>query len=496
MSDGDLVLSGGGSFMVETDAVFAQMQLMRRVQGEAYDWQVRLARIRELQTSPAPQWVHGTVGASVMRATGSAEEIEVGSGDLADRLERAADAYGLVERGLANAGRILGEEIGWRLGAVLGQLPAVQALLLWAAVIVASGTVVQGIGSLVNGQPAFTTAAERPTPPSTTADPTLQLDPRLLTSTAFVAALRIVMSSLDDVQAGTLRMPLSLSRFLGEGGVGIRGTTSAAKEAVVAGRSVGLFTNGPVAVTRRGAAVSVRAPATLEEVAQRIPKAVARHPQVRIERYGDPEHPAWGVYVPGTVEWSPITASEPWDITSNLDAVAGGAPASAHAVTQAMRQVGINPGDPVVFAGHSQGGAVVQILAADGEFNTKAVVTFGAPEGNVPVPEGVSEVAVEHTNDLVPALTGVGGTGGAESVGDRLIVRREAFHDQAIPTDDVLPAHSMSAYADTARAMDRSPESRLTDFATLLTATLGGGVGSVTTWRGERLVPSPAGRAR
>lgn len=494
MNDGDLVLSGGGSFLVETDTVFAQMQLMRRLQGEANDWHLRLARIYELQTSPAPQWVYGTVGASVMRAAGAVEAIEVGSGDLADRLESAAQAYGLVERGRANGGRILGEELGWRLGAVLGQFPPVQALLLWAAVVVASGAVVQRVGILVKGQPVFT-AADGGSPPRATATPALQLDPRVLTSTAFVGALRIVMSSLDDVQAGALHMPLPLSRFLGEGGASVRGTKSAAKEAVIAGRSVGLFRNGPVAVTRRGAAVPVRAPATLEEVAVRIPKAEARRPQVRIEKYGDPDHPTWGVYVPGTVEWSPITAAEPWDITSNLNAVAGGEPASAVAVAQAMRQAGIRPGDPVVFAGHSQGGAVVQVLAADGEFNTKAVVTFGAPEGNVPVPAGVSEIAVEHTNDLVPALTGVGGVGGAESVGDRLIVRREAFHNQPIPTDDPLPAHSMTAYAHTARAMDRSPESRLTDFATLLTTTLGTGVGSATRWKGERLVPSPSGRA-
>ncbi|TDW30167.1 hypothetical protein [Cryobacterium psychrophilum] len=516
MSDGDLVLSGGGTVMVETDTVFAQMQLMRRVQAEANGWQARLARICELQTSPAPQWVHGTVGAAVMRAEGAVESIQGDSGDLADRLARAAEAYGLVERGRANVGRIVGEEIGWRLGAALGQLPPVQMLLLWAAAIVAGGLAVQSVGVLVNGGPRFTKVGEDPRPRPPASAPTVRLDPRLLTSTAFVSALRVVMSSLDDVQAGALHMPLALSRLLGEGGAGVRGTKSVAREAVMAGSSVGVLQNSPVIVTRWGGAVPVLAPDTLEEVAARIPKAEADRPQVRIEKYGDPQHPAWGVYVPGTVEWSPVTATEPWDITSNLQAVAGGQPASAQAVALAMRQAGIRPGDPVIFAGHSQGGAVVQLIAADEEFNAKAVVTFGAPEGNVPVPQGVSEVAVEHTNDLVPALTGMGGVGGAESVGDRLIVRREAFHNEPIPTDEPLPAHSMSAYTDTARAMDRSTESRLTGFATLLTTTLGAGLGagtglgagagsgagassgagSVTRWKGERLVPSPVGRAR
>ncbi|MDH6235412.1 hypothetical protein [Cryobacterium sp. CG_9.6] len=491
---GNLVLSGGGITMVATDTLFAQLHIMRRVQGQAGDWRVRLAHIRDLETSPAPLWAHGTVGASVLNAAASVDAIEARCGDLADALGSAAESYGQAERGQINLQRSLGELAGWQLGALIGFLPPVQWAMYGAAVAVGGLTLVEALHTRVAGPPEFRVAARgEETAPTSSA---LQVDPRLFTSTAFVGALRVVMSSLDDVQAGMLRIPFPVSQFAGEGGLGIEGVQSMARGVLGGGRAVSVFRRSPVTVKRVGEAVPVLPPRTLESVATRIPNARAHRPQVRIEKYGDLRHPSWGVYVAGTVEWNPRASSEPWDISSNIAAVAGEQPASEMAVRHAMRAAGIAPGDPVVLAGHSQGGAVVQRIAAEGEFNTRAVVTFGAPEGNLPVPAGVSEVAVEHTNDLVPALTGVGGVGGAESTGDRLIVRREAFHDQPIPTNDPLPAHNMSTYAHTARAMDGSTETRLTDFARLVTTTLGAGAGSATLWKGERLVPSSVGPAR
>ena len=101
---------------------------------------------------------------------------------------------------------------------------------------------------------------------------------------------------------------------------------------------------------------------------------------------------------------------------------------SYRAVVQAMREAGIRPGEPVIEVGHSQGGLIAAQVAASGEFNSVATVTFGAPSGEVPVPDGVDTVAVEHSDDIVPGMGGTStqGSGGAASRAPRGLRVRSA----------------------------------------------------------------------
>lgn len=121
----------------------------------------------------------------------------------------------------------------------------------------------------------------------------------------------------------------------------------------------------------------------------------------------------WVVSIPGTQDWDPTTPVNPSDVTSNLRSIAG-LPSTLHAaiaaaLAQAMRQAGVRPGkEPVMLAGHSQGGLVATRLAATSSFrrrfNVTSVMTAGAPSTRVDVPRSVSVLSIEHRRDPVPRL--------------------------------------------------------------------------------------------
>src|SRR5690606_38755981 len=98
--------------------------------------------------------------------------------------------------------------------------------------------------------------------------------------------------------------------------------------------------------------------------------------QIRIDRIiGADGQERFEVFLAGTVDLG-ISGSEPWDMRSNLGALAGGDPASLRAVEAAMRAAGIDGETPVTFVGYSQGGLLAARLAASGEWQAAGLVTF------------------------------------------------------------------------------------------------------------------------
>jgi hypothetical protein len=210
-------------------------------------------------------------------------------------------------------------------------------------------------------------------------------------------------------------------------------------------------------------------------------------PQIRIERYGAVARPAWVVYVGGTAAWSPVAGKDPWDMTSNVAAVAEQSSGSYRAVVEAMHEAGVSRADPVIGVGHSQGGLLVAQLAASEEFNTVALATFGAPAGQVMIPDAVPVIAAEHSDDLVPALGGAPRDTTGEG-NHHVVVRREVFADRDPPPGEALPAHRMDRYRETAAMIDASPENRLNEFRSVLRSTVGSAPGEATFWRATREV--------
>src|SRR5690606_13984545 len=141
-------------------------------------------------------------------------------------------------------------------------------------------------------------------------------------------------------------------------------------------------------------------------------------------------------------------------------------------------------------------------LATSGGFATQGLVTFGAATGQMPIPETVNAVIVDHTDDPVAAL------GGAQENTHPVTVQRWASAEPAISAAPILPEHQRPGYGETTHAvivgrgasaepnfsaapilpghqrpgyvetaglMDGSTQTRLTDAAASLTAFSAGG---------------------
>lgn len=458
----DLIVSVGGTTVVATDVVLAQAQVLRGAQAQAAHWQTRVNSIRELNPDGPHRLNPNDSGLTLLWAWVALGQLEESSGDLAASLTLAAERYGATERVVLRLA-LLGSA---KIGHGLGRFPIL-------ALLAAAGPAARG---------ALAWRAW-----NSHADTHSQLDERLLTNPAVVRLARLLVSSLDDVGEGALGVPFLVGSFLGDGGLGLIGVSSTALAVLAVARSQGLFREGPVSVMPVGAPHPALPPTGAGDLAARIPTAVAGRPQVRIESYGTAEHPSWGVYVGGTVDWNAVAANEPWDLTANVAGMAGQNAGSFEAVMHSMRAAGIGGDDPVVITGHSQGGLVATQVAASGEFAVRAVATFGAPESQVPVPPNIATLTVEHTDDVVTAL---GGSSLVDS-DDRVTVRREAFASVPVPAGERVPAHHLDRYRETALLIDGSPELHLQHFRDTVVGVLGSAPGEARLWRGIRIPEGP-----
>lgn len=115
----------------------------------------------------------------------------------------------------------------------------------------------------------------------------------------------------------------------------------------------------------------------------------------------------WRVVIPSTQDWL-STGGTPNDFSADL--VSQLSPSQRtqlmKAVTAAMEQAGVDPGDPVMLQGFSLGGICAAQLAASTEFtsrfNVTAVMTEGSPIAQYRIPSDINVLSIEHPGDLVP----------------------------------------------------------------------------------------------
>ncbi|MDR9434208.1 hypothetical protein [Pontimonas sp.] len=195
-------------------------------------------------------------------------------------------------------------------------------------------------------------------------------------------------------------------------------------------------------------------------ISQGVAERIARIPEgsnpVRVERYATAEgefHTE--VFVAGTRTWSLDEKTDPFDMRSNLALVAGAPAASTMVTERAMRSAGVQRGDRVVFVGHSQGGAVAATLAESGRYDTRGLVTVGAPVGSQPAGGEYPALRIEHRDDVVVDLAGKTLPGGHTVV--------EA--DSGATTGDIPGAHSRDRYFQTATQIDQSNADLLSGWA-------------------------------
>ncbi|MET4782841.1 hypothetical protein [Glaciihabitans sp. UYNi722] len=440
---GDIVVSGGGSSAVATEELFVQAQQLDALHARLVDCLAQLAVIDRVVASAT---LRANAPASAIAAEEDMDDASLVISRAAPRaaqlrlaLEQSAEAYGFVERSATRLTQELAARFGWLFGMML---PSIALSLLPAIVGVAGGVAVglalmpeQSRKALFAGLPEWFRK-----------NSTALSDPRT------VQLVRLLVMSVDDIGGGVLHLPPDVVHALGDEGLGIFGVTSSSAIVVGVGGMTGALAETPVTVQRSGTTITT-APLTFEERAARLPRGAA---QVRIDRYQQADGSnRYEVYVSGTRDFSLVPGDQPWDMTSNMNSMAGGESGSYRAVAEAMRMEGIDADSPVVFNGHSQGGLIAAQLAGSGDYNTKGVFTLGAPAAQIEIPSDVPWVAVEHTDDLVPALAG------NWQGSDPVLVRREVFADRPVSTGVVFPAHQIGPYLETARLIDGSEEERL-----------------------------------
>ncbi|MEO8907553.1 MAG: hypothetical protein ABI310_05690, partial [Microbacteriaceae bacterium] len=408
----------------------------------------------------------------VLRAQRAVQGARELSSELAGNLDRAAEAYGRVERAAAAAAETGGSLAAYALGASAPLIALLMAASLPGWVVAFGGA------SLITGSPATTARG---------LSRWLAAHQGLLRNPAVVSFVRQAVSATDSAILGAVGVPYPVARALDDGATGLFGLRGAAATVVAFAGPVAL-NETPVTVSRvPTASTRASAPAGFRDLAERVPSSTPGGPQVRVERYDvGAARPHWVVYVAGTVDTAFVPGSEPWDDTSNLNGVAGLSAGSVRATEQALQAAGAQPGDAVLPVGYSQGGIAATSLATSSQYSTPALVTFGSPTGGVGVPSGVTDVAVEHRDDLIPALGGNQRAAGAES---RILVERTSY-DAPPPLDESpLVAHSLDNYAVTAKQMDASSDPRLIGARNALAAFTGGNEAQVSLWRGDRVAP-------
>lgn len=444
----DLIVGGPHSSGVTTSALFGESLRCRALDSE---FALLQQRIRLLDHSIGP----GIIAAadaprSVLIAESAIQDalraLNRSRGHaraLSDGLARAAVGYELTDTLVSGAVQDAAARFAWLLGWVFPLLltAAAPGLLLVGGTITGSllsmdertrGRVFAGLGEWLAEHRAALS------------------DPRM------VELVRLGVMGADDFGEGIARVPPELAHLLGDEGLGLLGVdTSAAAVGALAG-GAGLLRETPVAV--RPMSTGKLAPGS-PSVATRIARIPQQPEQIRIDRYSSQGKPdRFEVYLAGTAELGAVTGGEPWDMTSNVAALAGDAAAvpaaSQRAAEQAMSEAGITASTPVTLTGYSQGGLLAARLAASGAYAVEGLVTIGAPAGPVAVPHDIPYLALEHRNDVVPAL------GGAFESSQPVIVRR-LLSDQELSGPALLPAHELSNYATTARLVDASADERL-----------------------------------
>lgn len=456
MPDHDqLLLAGGGTTRVATDAMLADAQVLDLVRfglsGILGD--LRIAAVA------------GPAFDELERASLVARHARDHAASLAEAVTQAMQRYSEAE---ARA-----EQIAIGTGAVLGYVSGAFLSGLLRLMFGGFGEPIAGLA--VPWLARSATASEKPIGPDDVSMPDEVT--RVLSDPDTVSSLRVAVSSADEAILGFGGRPAAAEQALSA--AGITGVSCSAILLGALGSTAGLFAETPVYLTRTQTAPAV-VTSGFEQRLSRIPlpESAPGGAQIRIDTVtGATAAPRFEIYIGGTADFRPLPADDAFDLTSNVTGVAGLPAGSIRAVRQAMAEAGVTSLSEVTFTGYSQGGLVAAALAASGDYNVQGVVTVAAPAGHIRLPADVPAVIVEHSDDFIPAL------GGVQTNTEALVVSRQAFEStDDLPPGLAAPAHRMPYYRETAGLMDRARSEQLIDARRQLDAFSGGAETIVSTY--------------
>ncbi|NTW39563.1 MAG: hypothetical protein HGA44_06675 [Cellulomonadaceae bacterium] len=231
----------------------------------------------------------------------------------------------------------------------------------------------------------------------------------------------------------------------------------------------------------------------LAEVEAAYPVAGAEPGSVTIVELDHPDGTrSWVVAIPGTQETSLVAGANPMDMTSNVELMARQTSDAQRTALAAMQAAGIPPGEPVILAGHSQGGIVAMSLASDTEvlaaYDITAVLTAGSPVGGFDLPGDIDALHLEHTEDQTPALDGTPNP----DVPNRTTVSVDLTSSPSAldrASGEALgTAHAITGYVRTAEAIEDWDDPSVRSVEEAVAAVLGpeGTVATRTSYQGVR----------
>jgi len=461
---GPLLITPAGTTVVSTDALLASADRLRALERSMHE---KVRRVIGADAVALGWPLRDDLVPRLERVRARCEQARDAFGRAAEQYTRTEETIEALQR---QAAGFLAALLGPALLGALARLILFQPGVLIAGALAGWAAIPDGPGGRLGTVRDF-----------------LLAHPELITSPEFARFVSLVTTSLDDVALGLMGVPAWIAAIPGvdlERG-GDQGVAFGALSTVALGSLFGMFRETAVTVARESTSAVTSAPTGSRERLDRIPEASP----VRIEKYeADGMPPRYVVYLGPTETFSPLADDEPRDLTSNVYGVAGLDPGAYRVVELAMADAGIRPGDEVVVSGFSQGGLMADLVIASGDWNVVGKQTFGAPSGNIPMPDGLFGMAVRNTDDFIPALAG-------PQLDHRVLqVEREAFAgDTPPPTALAAPAHQRGGYADTADAIDaaesaavREQNGMLDRFATEYLE-LPGGRATQYLYRGERV---------
>ncbi|MES2169933.1 MAG: lipase family protein [Actinomycetota bacterium] len=431
-----IVISGGGSVEVGTDTLFTAVAALARAETELAAGMGEVASIERLVgPSSAGFPGFGPVMAADLEmdaALLTLARARASAAALATALHGAATAYGEAERVTQTTAEQVAAGIAYQLGVQLAPFTPLMIQLgrrLWPAILGSAGS-------------------------SSGSSPWLAPIKLLVERRDSAFVVRLAVMSADEFGTGALRLPLGSDpshRVAGDQGLS---TSIAAIRDL--GRTDGLLQETPIITARSSSDTAPQAiPTGWADRAGRIPDKGTTD-QVRIDTYERPDgSKSYEVYIAGTRDFGLGPDDQPWDMTSNLAGIEGSEAGSIVAVENAMKESGITGDSPVLITGHSQGGLVAARIASSGEYNVKGLFTLGAPAAQSAVPAGVPWIALEHSNDIVPALSG------RWAHSDPVIVTRDVGPLELARDPHFFAVHLLPEYEKTAALTDVSGDPRV-----------------------------------
>ncbi|MDR1426256.1 MAG: GPI inositol-deacylase, partial [Bifidobacteriaceae bacterium] len=117
---------------------------------------------------------------------------------------------------------------------------------------------------------------------------------------------------------------------------------------------------------------------------------------------------SWIVSLPPTTPL--IGGSNPMDLVSDIQGMGELPNDLVDGVLKALSDAGVKKGEQILMIGHSLGGITAAAVASCKEFRSQyspaAIITLGSPIASIKIPEDVKVLALEHRQDVFPALAG------------------------------------------------------------------------------------------